>query len=293
MLYAALALLHGNETFSWTTWSIHISVLIGCVLWVGAYLYAIGPLRRRYTLSDEPVPPIQVASFVGGTVLLFLSLNGPLHDLSDSFLFSAHMVQHLILTLLCPPLWLMGLPAWLVRPVLRNRSINAAARSLNNPLVAFAIYNVVFIGWHFPFLYNWALEHHSAHIVQHTMFIAAATIMWYPVVRPVPELARMEPPVRLLYLFSFSIPMSIVSAIITLTPDQLYPWYAASPRIFGICVLDDQQIGGLIMWVPGMALFWIAISIMFFRWSNRADREEARNRELYTLKTPRQAPRRT
>jgi putative membrane protein len=284
---AALALLHGNETFSWTTWTIHPSVLIGCILWVGAYLYAIGPFRRKHGLSDEPADPYQVAAFVGGTVLLFFSLNGPLHDLSDTFLFSAHMVQHLIITLLCPPLWLLGVPAWLVRPILRRRSVFATARTLNNPLVAFAIYNIVFIGWHFPVFYNFALEHHTVHILQHTMFITAATIMWYPVVRPVPELSTMQPPVRLLYMFALSIPMSIVSALITLAPDVLYPWYAASPRVMGLSPLDDQQSGGLIMWVPGMGLFWVAISVMFFRWSNREDREEARNREMYEAQSTR------
>jgi putative membrane protein len=281
-MLAAIALLHGDETFSWTNWSIHLSTLIGCCIWVGAYLYAIGPLRRKYNLSDEPVAPLHVASFVGGTVLLFLSLNGPLHDLSDTFLFSAHMVQHLIITLLCPPLWLIGIPAWLIRPLLRRRWVLHTGRVLNNPLVAFAIYNIVFIGWHFPSMYNYALEHHGMHIVQHTMFIIAATIMWYPVVRPMPELSRMATPVRLLYLFAFSIPMSIVSALITLAPQTLYPWYAAAPRVSHMTPLDDQQAGGLIMWVPGMGLFWIAITVLFFRWSNREDREEAQNRELFS-----------
>ncbi len=285
MLFASL--LHGDETFSWTDWTIHPSILIGCLLWVGAYLYAIGPLRRKYNLSPEPVEPIQIASFVGGTVLLFLSLNGPLHDLSDKFLFSAHMVQHLIITLLVPPLWLMALPAWLIRPVLKYPAVNGFARTLNNPLIAFAIYNIVFITWHFPFLYNGALENHALHVVQHVMFIAAATIMWYPVVRPVPELARMETPVRLLYIFAFSIPMSIVSALITLAPDVLYPWYAASPRLFGMDVIEDQQAGGLIMWVPGMGLFWVSFSVMFFRWSRREDREEAANRALYEANSTR------
>jgi putative membrane protein len=190
------------------------------------------------------------------------------------------MIQHLIITLLCPPMWLIGIPAWLVRPVLRYRGVLATGRVLNNPLVAFAIYNLVFIGWHFPSLYNYALEHHTAHILQHTMFITAATIMWYPVIRPMPELSRMQTPVRLLYLFAFSIPMSIVSALITLAPSTLYPWYAAAPRVTGLTALDDQQAGGLIMWVPGMGLFWIAITVLFFRWSSREDREEAQNREM-------------
>ena len=280
MPLATLALLHGDETFSWTTWSIHPSVLIGCILWVGAYLYAVGPLRRRMAPTAPPIDLMQAVSFIGGTVLLFLSLNGPLHDLSDYFLFSAHMVQHLIITLICPPLWLMGIPAWLVRPILKNNAVLATARALTNPLIAFALYNIIFIGWHFPALYNWALEHHAAHVFQHVMFISAATIMWYPVVTPVPELARMQHPMRMLYLFAFSIPMSIVSALIALAPEAMYPWYVAAPRLWNLSALDDQQTGGLIMWVPGMIVFWLAITVVFFRWSSREDRDEARNREL-------------
>ena len=276
----ALALLHGEEVhFSWTQWDAHWSIVIGCAALLGLYFWGIGPARAKYALG-EPASRWQITSFVSAVVILFLSLTGPLHDLSDYFLFSAHMVQHLIITLIVPPLWLMGLPDWLVRPVLRVRAVNAVARTLTNPLVAFAVYNIVFIGWHFPAFYDWALQVHAAHILQHTMFIAAAAIMWYPVVHPLPELARMQPPVRMLYLFAFSIPMSIVSAIISLSPEAMYPWYVASPRLWNISALDDQQLGGLIMWVPGMIVFWLAITVVFFRWSNREDREEAHNRDL-------------
>jgi putative membrane protein len=223
---------------------------------------------------------------VGGTVILFLSLNGPLHDLSDNFLFSAHMVQHLIITLIVPPLWLMGLPSWSLRPLLKHRAVLATARALTGPLVAFALYNVVFVGWHFPGAYNWALTNHNAHILQHIMFIAAAVAMWWPVVSPVPELDRIQTPVRMLYLFALGIPMSIVSAIITLAQHAMYPWYVSAPRVFELLSpLDDQQLGGLIMWVPGMLVFWIAITIIFFRWSNREEREEWRERALVSARS--------
>lgn len=274
--YSSLALLHGGE-FSWTRFEVHISTLIGCVVWVAAYYHVIVRWRPA---GAPPATPMHQVAFVGGTVLLFLSLNGPLHDLSDNYLFSAHMIQHLIITLIVPPLWLMGLPRWSLRRVLEHRSLLATGRALTGPLVAYAIYNVVFIGWHFPSLYNWALVDHNAHILQHLMFIAAATLMWWPVVSPVPELERIQTPVRMLYLFALGIPMSIVSAIITLAEKAMYPWYEAAPRVFeNITALDDQQLGGLIMWVPGMIVFWIAITILFFRWSTREQREEWRQRE--------------
>ena len=272
----ALALLHGGE-FSWTRFDLHPSTLLGCVLLLAAY----GHIVVRWRPDDEPrVTAAQVVSFSGGTLLLFLSLNGPLHDLSDNFLFSAHMVQHLLITLIVPPLWLMGLPAWSLRPVLRQRFVRACGRVLTGPLVAFALYNATFIGWHFPTAYNWALVNHDAHILQHIMFIGVAVLMWWPVVSPVPELERLQTPARILYLFALGIPMSIVSAIITLAEHPLYPWYDAAPRVFALTAVDDQQLGGVIMWVPGMLVFWIAITIIFFRWSRREERDEWRERAL-------------
>jgi putative membrane protein len=271
-----IVLLHGGD-FSWTHFDVHVSTLIGCLLLLAAYGHMVVRWRPA---SEAPVARSQVAAFAGGTLLLFLSLNGPLHDLSDDFLFSAHMVQHLLITLIVPPLWLLGLPRWSLRRVLRPRIVLVCARSLTGPLVAFALYNVVFIGWHFPGAYNWALVNHNAHILQHIMFIVVAVLMWWPVVSPVPELERLQTPARILYLFALGIPMSIVSALITLAEQALYPWYQAAPRVTALSPLDDQQLGGLIMWVPGMLVFWIAITIIFFRWSGREEREEWRERAL-------------
>jgi putative membrane protein len=209
-----------------------------------------------------------------------LSLNGPLHELADNYLFSAHMVQHLLLTLLMPPLLLYGCPDWLLRRLIQGTTGMAAARTLTQPLVAFGIYNIVFAGWHVPTFYNWALESHNVHIVQHLMFMSAAVLVWWPVLDPVPELVRMQSPLRMLYLFALSIPMSLVSALITLSEDVLYGWYGDAPRVFSLTVLDDQQLGGLIMWVPGALVFWAAISIIFYKWAMRENREEEAQRAL-------------
>lgn len=279
-LHATLAwLAHGNPAdFSWTRWEIHASVLIGCLLFAGAYLAGVGPLRRRYRLADR-VERWQVVAFLSGVAVLFVALNGPIHDLSDNFLFSAHMVQHMLITMVAPPLWLIGTPAWLLRPLLRRRGVWPVARVLTHPLVAFIVYNVVFIGWHFPALYNAALESHAVHIVQHLMFMGAAVLMWWPVADPLPELARLSSPLQMIYLFAFGVPMSVVSALITLSENVLYPWYEAAPRIWTLTALDDQQLGGLIMWIPGGLVFWAAITIVFFRWWRREQAEDARERE--------------
>lgn len=275
MLLAVL--LHGTSEFSWTRWPIHLSTVIGSAIFLWLYFMGIGPWRMKYRWGNAPELWRQ-ASFVSGVVLILLTLNGPLHELADNYLFSAHMVQHLLLTLVMPPLLIAGCPDWLLRALIRRTVGMGVARTLTHPLIAFAIYNLVFAGWHVPLFYNWALENHDVHILQHVMFMVSATIMWWPVADPVPELVRVETPVRLLYLFALSIPMSIVSALITLSEDVLYTWYQAAPRVTALTALDDQQLGGLIMWVPGALVFWVAISIVYFRWAGKEDSEEARHR---------------
>lgn len=277
-LNAGLALLHDGE-FSWASWEVHPSILIGCVLFAGVYLAGVGPLRRRHHWADE-APRWRIVAFLSGIAVLFLALTGPLHTLSDNYLLSAHMVQHMLLMLVMPALLLIGLPAWLVRPLIRPRFMMRTARLLTHPATAFALYNAVFIGWHFPEAYNWALTNHDVHIVQHLMFMVVATIMWWPVVNPVPELARLNSPLQLLYLFAFGIPMSVVSAFITMSDSVVYPWYNAAPRVLGLSALEDQQLGGLIMWVPGMLVYWIAVTIVFLRWSAREEKEEPRGEAL-------------
>jgi len=276
---AALALLlHDPGEFSWTNFTVHPSTLIGCAAFAGLYLAGIGPLRRRYRLS-ETVDRTQTLYFLLGVFVLFFSLNGPIHDLSDYFLLSAHMVQHLLLMMIAVPLLLIGTPAWLLEPLLKRRAVFLAARFLTGPFIAYAVYNLVLVIWHFPHFYNWALENHNVHIAQHLMFIAAAVLMWWPIVNPVPRLERIGSPMRMIYLFALGFPMTIISALITLSDKVLYPWYAEAPRVFeSLSALDDQQLGGLIMWVPGMLVFWTATTIVFFRWSRREEKREFEER---------------
>ena len=124
--------------YEWS-WALHPSVLLGTGLLGALYFYGIGPFRRRRNLGP-PAAPWQVASFVAALVVLLASLNGPLHDLSDYYLFSVHMVQHLLLTLLFPPLLILGIPGWLLRPILQHPPVLRVARVLTHPVVAAALH---------------------------------------------------------------------------------------------------------------------------------------------------------
>ena len=259
----------------WQRWDIHPSVAIGIVALAALYV----------RLGGLAAPRRRVVSFGASLLVLFFSLNGPLHDLSDSYLFSAHMVQHLILTLLFPPLFLYGLPAHVVRPFLQPRWVRALGEWMTKPVPAAAIFTVPIVLWHMPVFYEAAMRHHPLHIVQHLVFLATSVVMWWPVLSPVPELPRASYPGQLLYLFLLGIPMSIVGAMITLANDPLYPFYVAAPRLWGLSAIDDQQIGGLIMWVPGGLVFWIAMTVVWFRWGMREERGDAERRvplEVYS-----------
>ena len=249
----------------WQRWDLHPSVVIGLVLLGGLYV-SLGGLQARRR---------RVASFAAALVVLFLALNGPLHNLSDSYLFSAHMAQHLVLTLVFPPLFLYGTPAWVVRPLLRPRLLFRFARWATRPLAAGVIFSTPITLWHFPRFYEVALEHHAVHIAQHLVFLATAVIMWWPVLSPVPELPRASYLAQLLYLFALGLPMSLAGALITLAEGVLYPFYVAAPRVWGLDALADQQLGGLLMWVVGTIYLWGAASVVWFRWSAREERGDA------------------
>ena len=251
----------------WQRWDLHPSVVIGLVLLGGLYVY----------LGGTAAPRRRIASFAGALLVLAVALNGPLHNLSDGYLFSAHMLQHLVLTLVFPPLLLYGTPAWVVRPLLRSRSLLRFAHWATRPLTAGVIFSVPITLWHFPQFYEAALRHHPLHIAQHLVFIATAVIMWWPVLSPVPELPRASYLGQLLYLFVLGLPMSLAGALITLAEHVLYPFYAAAPRVWDLTPLADQQLGGLLMWVVGTMYLWVAGGVVWFRWAAReADSAEER-----------------
>jgi putative membrane protein len=271
-MFFGLALLHG-EPFSWTEWRVYSDFMTGWLLMVGAYFLVIGPLRHRFP-GSRPVPRKRVAAFTAGMALMFLALQGPLHELSDYYLFSAHMVQHLVLILLMPPFLLYGTPDWVLRPVVRVRVFAVIAAFLTFPVVSFLLNNGIFLAWHFPGPYDLMMRNHDVHVAMHLMIMTTGVIMWWPIMSPLPELPRIAPPLQMIYLFLAGIPMMISAAFITLAQTELYSWYVEAPRLFSLTPLDDQRLGGVIMWVPGGLALWIAITVVYFRWTHREVRED-------------------
>jgi putative membrane protein len=257
----------GPEGFEWTAWHADPTVVGGLAVLGAAYAAAM--LWRHRVEAGTRVEPFKVGSFAGALVVLFVALTGPIHDLSDYYLFSAHMIQHMLLVFAMPPLLLYGTPGWMVRPLLRDPALLRLGRVLTRLPGAFMTFNLVIVAWHLPPLYNLAMDHHPIHIVEHLMIMVASVILWWPVLSPLGELPRAPYPMQMLYLFVVGLPMVMVAIFITMAEGILYPYYVTSPRVFeSITPRIDQHVGGLIMWIPGGLIFLVALTVVFFRWQS-------------------------
>lgn len=222
-------------------------------LWIGAWRAA-----------GRPLPRARAAAFATGLAALALALNGPLHDLAERSLIAAHMAQHLLLTLVAPPCLLVGTPGpmldRLLAPLLRRRRAAAALRRLTGPLPALGLHGAALVIWHLPGLYAWTLASHFWHLVAHLSLLATALLAWWPVLSTSRGLPALPPGAQILYLFAFGFPMTLVGAMVTGATDVLYPTVSPTP-------LEDQRLGGILMWVPSGLVPLVTFSLVFFRWA--------------------------
>jgi len=235
-------------------------------------IYVAGVVNRRrlgYRLTLR-----QGSFFTAGIVLLILTLESPLHHLADTDFFSAHMAQHLLLTIVVPPFLLLGTPDWLLEPVLRFRWMKQLGQSRAYPILAFALFHVPFAYVHLPAIYDVAFGAELPHRITHIALLVTAIITWLPMMSPVPEVfPRLSQPAQMLYAFAQSIPGALVGSLLTLSDTLLYKHYAAVPELYGLSPVADQQLGGLLMWVVGGTFWLLVLTVIFFIW---ADREQDR-----------------
>lgn len=258
---------------AWMEWSWAPSILIGIALFVGAYLAATGPLRGRFK-GYQPVSRGQKVWFLIGSLLILFALVSPLDEVGDRFLFSAHMTQHLLIALIAPPLLLMGTPGWLIQPLISKPILSKVFHLLTLPVVAFFVGNAVYLAWHFPAFYEAALQNENIHIVEHLSFIAAGVLNWWPVLSPLPGFNKLPPLARVVYLFLDAMPTTILSALITFSAAPLYSTYAVAGKLLGIDAVMDQQVAGMIMWMPGGMTYLVALTIVFFKWQSEEEKKD-------------------
>ena len=245
-------------------WDWEPSVVIGCAALAAAYF----AFARRRTAG-------QSFCFLTGTMLLLLDLVSPIDTLGDTYLFSAHVFQHFLLALVIPPLWLLGIPRPLAERACQRPWIARFERLLGHPVLAWSFGVGAMLAWHIPALFNAALASEALHIFQHLSFLVTGTIFWWPVLGPLAA-RRLGALPALVYLFSACAACSLVGAVLTFTPPGWYPAYLNPEDRLGILReirtgwgLDprtDQQLGGMLMWVPGCLVYLSAILARVARW---------------------------
>ncbi len=253
-------------------WDPDLSVLIGCAALLAVYFAAHRGDRGR------------AGWFVGGVAVMLLALISPLDTLGDEYLFSAHMLQHLLLELAVPPLLLLGISPRVARAIVDRPSLGRVERTLRKPAVAWPLGCATLAVWHAPRLFDAALGDEYVHILEHLAFLVTATIFWWPVLAPLPR-CRIAPLLAQGYLLAGAIANSLLGIWLTFAPAVLYAPYlhpADSLHLdailrgdWGITPAVDQEIGGLLMWVGGGFVFLAAMIALFMRWFGALESDDA------------------
>ncbi len=257
--------------FLQSAWSFEPSVVVGCAALALARAVADGFRPRRGWVP-----------FITGTAVLFAALTSPLDALADECSFSAHMLQHMILVLVVPPLWIAGLPAARVRAVLRHEAVSRVERVASSPFLACGVAVAVLGAWHVPRLYDAAVASEGLHVVEHLCLLAAFTVYWWPVLVPIAE-RRLAPGAAILHLAAGAVATSALGILVTFASPALFGAYtapgaapdvAAAWRAVGLDRGADLTLSGLLMWMAGTPVFLVVALAAIARWCREADRED-------------------
>jgi putative membrane protein len=256
-------------------WQPHPEVWLLVAGVVALSIYVVRVIGPKVVAPGEPVLTRRQTGFlVAGILTLWLASDWPLHDLGEEYLFVLHMVQHLLLSYVLPPLFLLATPTWLARLVVRPGSTaERVLRRLSRPLVAGLVFNGVVVLTHWPTLVNAAVESGPLHYGLHVLLVATALLMWMPVCGPFPEW-RISPIGQMVYLFAMSIVPTVPAAWLTFAEGSVYDAYDTSFRLWDVSVTSDQQAAGLLMKLGGGFYLWTIIAVIFFTWAYREERGE-------------------
>ena len=270
----------------WSAWSYEPVTIMFLVL--TAALYISGVIQMKAKPAGW-----QIASFATGITVLALTLLSPLHQLGTE-LFSAHMAQHELLMLIAAPLIVLGRPEipilWAVPETFRRSMVHRVApkmvlqswRILTIPIAAWLIHGITIWIWHVPVLYQATLESEWIHATQHLFFLITALLFWWTLLV---GRANMQHGVAVAYVFTTAIHTSVLGALLTCSTRLWYPIYEGRTEPWGLNTLQDQQLGGLIMWVPAGIVYTVLGLWLFAAWLRESDKRLAYTRSSELLLT--------
>jgi len=300
MALCFLFLFHGGHhldagtVLSWWTWEPYTVFLLA--LSAGLYAAGLARLWRRAGVG-RGIRPWQAACFAAGWLALVAALLSPV-DALGGILFSAHMAQHELLILVAAPLMVLGRPLapmlWALPAPAREtagRWSQAPAfatgwRRLTAPLAVFLLHGLALWIWHLPSLYQATLGNDFIHALQHLSFFLSSALFWWALIHG--RFGRLGYGAAVLYVFLTSLHSGVLGALLTFAPRLWYPIYAARTSRWGLSPLEDQQLAGLIMWIPAGVLFIVLGLGLFAAWLGEAERRVAHTRSETLLRTLRE-----
>jgi len=225
--------------------------------------------------------PLQALAFAGGMVALLAALVSPVDGLGSDYLFSAHMVQHVLLGDIAPLLLLLSLSRVIMRPATRRLArVERALGPLASPWTAIVIWLGVMYLWHIPALYDAAAEHPLLHAIEHLSFFAAGVALWWPLIQPVPMrngLTGLQP---LAYIALAKGGLAALGLLLTWSSTAHYPWYEGTPRIWGLSAVEDQNVAGVIMMAEQSLTLVLVMVWVFVRLLTQSEQDELRRERL-------------
>jgi putative membrane protein len=267
---------HAPVHLHWT-FSVPILIPIGAYAWF--YIRRFREVRR--TSGPRGAGARQLAAFIGSVVVILAALVSPLDGLGEDYLFSAHMVQHLLLGDIAPLLMLLALSRVIMRPLTRRlQSVERALGPLAHPASALVLWLALIYFWHVPALYDAALEHSAVHALQHVSFFTAGVLVWWPLIQPVPMRNRLTGMWTFGYIGAAKLGLASLGLYLTWTSTVVYGYYAHVPRIWGLSAISDQNVGGAIMMVEQSILLVTVLAILFGRMLAQSEQEQLRRERL-------------
>ena len=265
-------------------WHAHPTVWVLMAGLLGGWFWAVRHFGPRHTAPGQPaVTGLQTACWVSGVVTLWVAADWPVHDLAERYLYSVHMTQHMLITLVAPPFLLLGTPAWLARELLAPPRLYRVVRRLARPMPALILFNGLLVVTHWPAFVDTTVQSEPLHFAAHAAIFGSALLMWCPVVAPLPEMRPLSPPAQMLYLFLQSIVPTVPSAFLIFADSPIYRFYEHVPRLWGLSAGEDQRIAGLLMKLGGGLLLWMVIAVLFFKWNSAEEENERQARHWRDL----------
>ena len=260
-------------------WLSDPAILAPLALFAGIYVWRFRQARRE--AGGRGAGVAQAAAFAGAMVALLAALISPIDGLGEDYLFSAHMVQHVLLGDVAPLLLLLGLSRVIMRPATRRLTrVERALGPFASPVTAIFFWLGVMYLWHVPALYDAATEHPGLHLLEHLSFFAAGVALWWPLIQPVPMRRRLTGLQPLGYIGAAKAGLAALGIYLAWSTTALYPYYEQTPRIWNLSPVEDQNVGGVIMMVEQSLTLVIVMVALFIAALARSEEEQRRKERL-------------